>query len=284
MLNQATIERIERFWAARFGCAVARLRSAGVKVLPSEERAKAWVFRYGDSCIWHVPAGMVEHVAAALRIVGPAAVTPAGVTPPDGADADMTAVDTAPAGDVLPPGRVTTQDAFSPGTIRAVLGAAPGAALSRLLGPCPIAYCDEETFRSAGAEARLAPGLLGREDRAAVEVLAAGCGQEAWDHGGVELDAQEAVFGCFVGSELVAAASYKVWDGVIAHVGVVTHPAWRGRGYGRAVAAAATQHAISDGLVAQWRTLASNLPSVAVGTAIGYETVAEHFLVALAGR
>ena len=48
------------------------------------------------------------------------------------------------------------------------------------------------------------------------------------------------------------------------HVGIVTHPAFRGRGYGTAVVSAMTADGLADGRVVQYRTLQANLPSVAV--------------------
>jgi GNAT superfamily N-acetyltransferase len=119
------------------------------------------------------------------------------------------------------------------------------------------------------------------EERAALEGLAARCGEEAWKHGGVELEEDRAVYGCFVDGEMVSAASYDVWGGVIAHVGVVTDPGHRGHGFAKSVAVAAVGHALDNGLVPQWRTLASNAASVGVGRAIGFEGFAEHYFVRL---
>jgi hypothetical protein len=50
-LNHSTIERIEQFWAAHFGCSPSAFQAAGLKVLPWEQPGRLWVFRYGESCI-----------------------------------------------------------------------------------------------------------------------------------------------------------------------------------------------------------------------------------------
>ena len=61
---------------------------------------------------------------------------------------------------------------------------------------------------------------------------------------------------------------------MIAHIGVITHPAHRGHSYGRAVVTQITQHALAQQLVPQYRTLEANIASVAVGTAVGFERYA----------
>jgi GNAT superfamily N-acetyltransferase len=50
----------------------------------------------------------------------------------------------------------------------------------------------------------------------------------------------------------------------IAHLHVVTHPRHRGRGLGRAVVAAAAEHAFDAGLLPQYQTLRENAPSMAI--------------------
>lgn len=155
-----------------------------------------------------------------------------------------------------------------------------GSAVRRILGPCPIAYFPAATLHP---DESLPPyRALAVGDAAPVEHLAIDCGPEAWSDGGLELDAHRAVFGCFADNRLVSAASYEIWGDTIAHVGVATAPSHRGRGFAKSVASAATAHALRQGLVPQWRTLASNVASVRVGQAIGYLPLASHFVVRLA--
>lgn len=142
-----------------------------------------------------------------------------------------------------------------------------GDEIERFVGPAWIGYADASDFRQG--DMRLAR-LLGRDDDAALRALAGACGGTAWQHGGIEFD-REPVFGCFADGELAAAASYEVLEGVVAHVGFVTHPERRSRGFGRAVASAVAAHALTAGLIAQWQTLESNLPSLAVGQALGFQ-------------
>ena len=78
-----------------------------------------------------------------------------------------------------------------------------------------------------------------------------------------------------------AGAGYDEWQGILGHLGVLTPPALRQEGHGTLVAALATNDALDAGLVAQWRSRPSNLPSVAMGRRLGFETVGSQTTVAL---
>jgi predicted GNAT family acetyltransferase len=103
---------------------------------------------------------------------------------------------------------------------------------------------------------------------------------DAWEHSGITFD-EAHVFGCFVDDRLVAAARYQsAWEET-AHIGVVTHPAYRGHGYGRAVVSAATASGLEAGFIVLYQTLLNNVPSVALATGLGYQPYATHLAVRL---
>jgi len=233
MINEALRQRVEGYWARELGCSLEELCTPGVKV---RVRVKpgTFLFGYGESGVWHVPAGFVD---AARREVE---------------------------------GRRDLQAVFQSDVIERVFGSA----IKLVLGPCPLGYCDAVTVRRDVSWPTCR--LLGAKDATAIAQLRAVCGNEAWKHGGVNPETQRAVFGCFAEEQLVAAASYEQWSEVIAHVGLVTSPAFRGQGFGKAVGRAAAEYALQMGFVPQWRTLASNAASVAVGKAIGFEEIARH--------
>ncbi|MGZ4460380.1 MAG: GNAT family N-acetyltransferase [Nocardioidaceae bacterium] len=68
----------------------------------------------------------------------------------------------------------------------------------------------------------------------------------------------------------LAAANLTDFDGVPADVGVVTHPAARGRGLGLAVTAAAARAAIATHGLARWRALHTNRASRALARRLGF--------------
>jgi len=81
--------------------------------------------------------------------------------------------------------------------------------------------------------------LLAGQDLAELERLAAACGATAWGHSGID-PARPPVFGCFAGEVLAAAGTLDRWGDRLLHLGIVTHPGYRGRGYGKAVVSAMT--------------------------------------------
>jgi GNAT superfamily N-acetyltransferase len=167
----------------------------------------------------------------------------------------------------------TVERLFSEAGIRAVLGPRVG----RIVGPAYQGYVEHPQFRAAPQ-----PGVraLAGPDRKALEQLAAGCAAEAWEHSGIAFD-EPNVFGCFVDDRLVAAARYRREWGEAVHVGVVTHPAYRGRGYGRAVVSATTAGALAAGFIVLYQTLLANTASVALATGLGYQRYATHLAVRL---
>ncbi len=148
-----------------------------------------------------------------------------------------------------------------------LLADALGGRVERLVGPAWIGYADAGDARGGdGGAAR----LLGDADAGALLSLRDACDPTEWEHGGID-PAVAPIFGMYQGGALIAAASWKEHGERIRHVGFVTHPAHRGRGYGRVVAAAITAHGVGPGAIMQWQTLLSNEPSLAVGRALGYQ-------------
>jgi GNAT superfamily N-acetyltransferase len=107
-------------------------------------------------------------------------------------------------------------------------------------------------------------------DGAAVSRLQAACSEQEWEHGGSD-PAHGRTFGVFDGGgELEALAGYEIWDETIAHISIVTHPARRGKGSGRAAVARAAEHALEAGLLPQYRTLRANAPSMSLARRLGF--------------
>src|SRR5262249_51039177 len=116
--------------------------------------------------------------------------------------------------------------------------------------------------------------VLQAGELSALDALRAEVSARDWEHGGIH--SLQPVAGCSVDGKLVAAAGYEVWGEWIAHVGVVTAPQDRGKGYGRRAVAQITNYAIDHGFVAQYQTLKSNSASMAVAGALGFSAYAEY--------
>lgn len=136
---------------------------------------------------------------------------------------------------------------------------------TRVVGPAFIGYGTGDTLDLSWAE-RARPLTTG--DALAVGTLRGECGAEEWDHGGSHEGARR--FGAYdAAGRLCSLAGYVIWDR-LAHISVITSPAARGRGLGRATVALAAQHAASAGLVPQYRTLAANTFSMQLGQRLGF--------------
>lgn len=71
----------------------------------------------------------------------------------------------------------------------------------------------------------------------------------------------------------LAGSGYVVWADRLAHMGVLTNPSARGRGYGVLAAAVGTNAALDAGLIPQWRARWDNEASKRLAQVLGYEFV-----------
>jgi GNAT superfamily N-acetyltransferase len=153
-----------------------------------------------------------------------------------------------------------------------------GAAVDVPVGPATISYADETDFAPTDS---MGARLLDQTDAEALIRLRDACDPIEWDHGGHTHPVQHPTFAVFVDGEIVSAASYDYQGEWIRHVGFITHPAHRGRGYGRAAASAITTYGLAEGGVMQWQTLNENVPSFHVGQALGYKLWVETIAIRL---
>jgi RimJ/RimL family protein N-acetyltransferase len=152
-----------------------------------------------------------------------------------------------------------------------------GAATARLVGPAALAYADLATLRplpTAGTR------LLTAADEAAHDYLAAACSPDDWAHGGSEF-ALLPLVGRFVRGQLVALAGYEPWGEQLAHIAVVTHPAHRGKGFGAEAVSLLAENVLARGMIAQYRTLVANEPSLRLGASLGFAPYAETLAIRL---
>jgi RimJ/RimL family protein N-acetyltransferase len=158
-----------------------------------------------------------------------------------------------------------------------VMAERAGVAPAHLVGPAVIAYADVETLRplpTAGTR------LLSASDEEAHAALQDACPPLEWQHGGSEFGLLP-LAGRFARGELVALAGYEVWGDRIAHIAVVTHPAHRGKGYGAEAVSLLAENVIARGMIAQYRTLRANTPSLRLGASLGFAAYAETLAIRL---
>jgi GNAT superfamily N-acetyltransferase len=152
-----------------------------------------------------------------------------------------------------------------------------GPAVEQVVGPAWLGYADHSDFRPSHP---MGTRRLTNDDLPALRELAAACGPTAWAHSGID-PGRPPVYGCYAGRILAAAGMLEPWGDRLLHVGIVTRPAYRGRGYGTAVVSAMTADGLAGGRVVQYRTLQANLPSVAIATKLGLQRFARTLAVRL---
>jgi GNAT superfamily N-acetyltransferase len=170
-------------------------------------------------------------------------------------------------------GRRPPDEVFDVGLLRQVFGAA----VDRVIGPAWLGYADASDFRPAPT---MGARPLTDHDLPELRRLADACGPTAWAHSGID-PARPPLFGCYAEATLAAAGMLEPWGDRLLHIGIVTHPRYRGRGYGKAVVSAMTAHGLAAGGLAQYRTLAANLASVGIARALGFQPFAQTLAVRL---
>lgn len=145
--------------------------------------------------------------------------------------------------------------------------------IEKVLGPAFWGYTDRQSFDPVKSDAR----VLTPVDESAHDVFRAAISDEEWEQGGPQFTPGETV-GLFVDDNLVATSGYEVWDDLIAHLAVVTHPNHRNDGYGQEVVSRATEKAITEGLIPQYRTLDAWPWSVSLAQRLGFKRFATGYL------
>ncbi|MEG9249108.1 GNAT family N-acetyltransferase [Arthrobacter sp. Soc17.1.1.1] len=82
----------------------------------------------------------------------------------------------------------------------------------------------------------------------------------------------------------LAGAGYDIWEGILAHIAVITPPEERRKGYAGRVAAVAVEEAMAAGLVPQWRARTDNTASQRTARRAGFLYAGTQTSVALGRR
>jgi GNAT superfamily N-acetyltransferase len=153
-----------------------------------------------------------------------------------------------------------------------------GDRVERVIGPGWYGYVGSSGFRSASR-----PGCrkLTESDAHHLALLWDACGKSDWTE--ASFDKAPARFGCFDGDRLVAASNLTHWRLGDDRIGVVTHPAFRGRGYGAAAASAAIERALQTSPVVEWRARGTNAPSIEVALKLGFTHYGQNLAIRLRG-
>lgn len=145
----------------------------------------------------------------------------------------------------------------------------------RLVGPAYQGYLDPSNFRPCHGP-DVVP-LLTRHSL--LGDLAAECDPDEWSAAGIDPERPEPCFGYLCGDRIVAAVQNAFWAESTVSPGLIVHPDFRGRGYGKAVLSAAVSDALEQDHLVLYQTLWSNTCAVRAAAALGFTPFASHLAV-----
>jgi len=154
---------------------------------------------------------------------------------------------------------------------RRFLASAFGSAINQIIGPAYQGYLDAGDFRPADT---MGARQLTYVHTPVLTRLEEACLSSEWEASGIDYH-RPPIFGCFAGKELVAAATLEQRDPISLSIGVIVHPDYRGRGYGKAVVSEATAHALAQLPIVHYQTLLVNAHSIAIASALGFADYAQ---------
>jgi GNAT superfamily N-acetyltransferase len=133
-------------------------------------------------------------------------------------------------------------------------------------------YLDPKDFKPFTAAGDFTPRRLHPErDHARLLGLYDACTEEDLDAAEIYVDDPDPVIlGMFDKEQLVAYASHRYWD-IIADIGVLIHPDYRGRGLGKAVVSALCEWCIENDVVPMYRVFGDHDHSRRIAQALGFK-------------
>lgn len=134
-------------------------------------------------------------------------------------------------------------------------------------------YLDPRDFKCfpAGAEFTVRPLDAGLDNALLLDFYQA-CTEEELEAAAISSEEPDAViYGILAGEQLVAYAGQRYWEGVIADIGVLIHPGYRGRGLGKAVVSALCAWCFENDIIPMYRVFSTNVPSCRTAEALGFK-------------
>lgn len=134
-------------------------------------------------------------------------------------------------------------------------------------------YLDARDFKCFAARGSFTTRrLYGENDNPHLLNLYQACTEEDLDEAAINVDEPDPViYGMFDGNQLVAYASHRYWEDVIADMGVLIHPGYRGRGLGKAVVSALCEWCIENEVIPMYRVFSYNAHSRRLAQALGFK-------------
>ena len=98
------------------------------------------------------------------------------------------------------------------------------------------------------------------------------CTKEDLDEAEIYVDEPDPViYGLFEKSHMMAYASHRYWDDIIADIGVLVHPDYRSKGLGKAVVSIICEWCIQNDVVPMYRVFNNNTHSLRIPASMGFK-------------
>jgi RimJ/RimL family protein N-acetyltransferase len=132
----------------------------------------------------------------------------------------------------------------------------------------PMYAMDAAEFRPFYVSPPYTVRQLTPDDQPAFDAFLAQCSEEDKDEGDVAIDHMIA-FGVFDGERIAAAGSVFIWRGFI-DIGILTDPAYRKKGFGKALVSTCVAHYLNGGKVVGYRHDVNNIGSRGIAEGLNF--------------
>lgn len=132
----------------------------------------------------------------------------------------------------------------------------------------PLYALDADLFRPFPVLAPYTLRQLTPDDQPAFDAFLAQCSEDERQEGEVAIE-HDIAFGIFDGERIAATSSVFVWRGFI-DIGILTDPAYRGKGLGKAAVSVCCEYYLPGDRVVGYRHGANNLGSQGIASGLGF--------------
>jgi GNAT superfamily N-acetyltransferase len=136
----------------------------------------------------------------------------------------------------------------------------------------PLYALDADLFRPFAVPTLYTLRQLNPDDQPAFDAFQAQCSDDEREEGEVAIE-HDIAFGVFDGERIVAASSVYVWRGFI-DIGILTDPAYRGKGLGKAAVSVCCEYYLPGDLIVGYRHDIKNLGSKGIASGLGFSSYA----------
>ncbi|TMU85843.1 GNAT family N-acetyltransferase [Bacillus sp. BHET2] len=158
------------------------------------------------------------------------------------------------------------------------LGQSINGKYTKLIGPAFQEYLENDSLLQTSSSSVVE--YKSEHHRTLLEELRDSCSEIEWQHSSID-EQKKPILLQILNGKVVAAGSWRRGESGFLSVGIITHPAHRGKGHGKKVVNALTKRGLTGGAIMHYQTLESNIPSVAIAQSLGYKRLGRTIAIRL---